>query len=1350
MDPYLIGSDEDGRDVLGAKGDLERLIAELPDTAENQSKRAEYEIQLAMCHYAARDYPECARSLSQAIKLDPKNLDARDGLAFVQGEANHLNQLQAALATLDSMVKDNPESARARLILAFRYSSWKSRKGVPPDLESALKRDMGPELARALELAPEDRDILLATARQTLRLAVKETDPAQRKVRFEEARADIERAIKANPKKQLAIKLNPLQRLRPVVERLFVKASNREPFEQLAVLELRLNQPDAEIDAYRRGLKALPGDPYLRLYLAQALIREGNLVEARQQTESLRQQSPESLREANFHPSSIRLLDAGILAAEKKYQEAVTLLEDARVEFVESAGYQRLQVNLLLAKCHQEIGNLDAAVGAYNRALGIAPDSHQARIALAGLFMKKGDYDRAVEEYGKLVDEIPDLKPQLIRARLAQNERTPEAERRSEDIDRLLAEAKRDIANPRSSATNANTVVLLQVESLMANERYAEARKIVSETLAKNPDVVEFWLADVMLASRMGDYKAGHEILDRARDRVGDRLLFKLARVELFSRQGGPEATKALAELEAAAPTLPPAEQGPVYRALADAAERAKDPVATRRILNSWIERQPDVIQAHAEMLDLCLRTGDIPGTEAPIAALRRLEPENGVKWRMGETAKLIMQARTGKREQIAAAHDQIEEIRKRMPNSSDLPRLEGELAMVEGDPEKALRQFQMALGEGDRRVADLRRVALALRNLGRINEAQRMLREIGDSQELSLQDKQFAAEIALKNREFDRAAELAKQVVPANSEDPQLLLWLAEMLRSAKLMKESEAAVRRAVQLAPADVRPRLSLVRLLVQTKQKDQAREAIAAIEKNIPPGDARLPLAEAAELMGEIKVAGERYDAALKASPNDPVTLRAISQFLIRFNQGAQAEGMLRHMLSPAVKASEDVLQGTRRALAVILAARRIPRMTDEAIALIDQNIRARPGSYEDRRVKAQILAIHPKTREESLRLLAELGTNAKPSPDDEFLACQMLELQGNWDRAYERLQRVLESSPDNPRYLIWAVTKLLENKRIDEAGKWLPNLVSLAPDAIPTKLLQGRYLAARNQLTQAVAVLTNLAKEDPKSTLAVVDTLKKIDRKREAEALLRIQARSDTPAKLMLADYLIKDKRVPEALDILDPLWGAASPNTLGNLYISAIESDRSDRALIDRVAVIVEQQLSRGEAAAKTARPILAILRIRQGKYAEAESLYRQILNEESTNIQTLNNLAWLLAFQDGKADEALRLIDQAISLMGNEPHLLDTRAIVKLRMGQTDSAIKDLKEAISSRADETKAFQFHLAWAHWLAKESAEARLAFHEATKKLGLTPEAIEPLERPMYDQLTAEFGGGPQPN
>ncbi len=145
---------------------------------------------------------------------------------------------------------------------------------------------------------------------------------------------------------------------------------------------------------------------------------------------------------------------------------------------------------------------------------------------------------------------------------------------------------------------------------------------------------------------------------------------------------------------------------------------------------------------------------------------------------------------------------------------------------------------------------------------------------------------------------------------------------------------------------------------------------------------------------------------------------------------------------------------------------------------------------------------------------------------------------------------------------------------------------------------------------------------------------------------------------------------------------------------------------------------------------------------IRQGRFDEAEALFRRSLAGAPEDVEVLNDLAWLLALRDQKnAPEALQLIDRAIEAAGTLPTLIDTRAVVLMRLGKTDEAVSQL-EAIRKRMPGKSSFAFHLAWAYQMAGRVEDARTELAKS-EKLGLRPDGLDPLEHQVLVHVQRWF-------
>ncbi len=155
---------------LGRYGDaaahLEHLLRRSGAEALDRRTSAELRERLARCHRELNHPLEAARSYREAIADDPARVSAYAGLARLL--RSDLRQAEGADEEIQEMVERNPKSARAA-IERWRYARDFAAPGDPADI------------ARALELAPEDVEVRLAAA-----LAAEQgPDPAAARVHWE-------------------------------------------------------------------------------------------------------------------------------------------------------------------------------------------------------------------------------------------------------------------------------------------------------------------------------------------------------------------------------------------------------------------------------------------------------------------------------------------------------------------------------------------------------------------------------------------------------------------------------------------------------------------------------------------------------------------------------------------------------------------------------------------------------------------------------------------------------------------------------------------------------------------------------------------------------------------------------------------------------------------------------------------------------------------------------------------------------------------------------------------------------------------------------------------------------------
>ena len=127
------------------------------------------------------------------------------------------------------------------------------------------------------------------------------------------------------------------------------------------------------------------------------------------------------------------------------------------------------------------------------------------------------------------------------------------------------------------------------------------------------------------------------------------------------------------------------------------------------------------------------------------------------------------------------------------------------------------------------------------------------------------------------------------------------------------------------------------------------------------------------------------------------------------------------------------------------------------------------------------------------------------------------------------------------------------------------------------------------------------------------------------------------------------------------------------------------------------------------------------------GHYKEALQEYRRAVEADPSNIQALNNLAFLLSTRFGNEVEGLKYAQKAKELSPNDAEISDTLGWIYYQEGLYASAIPYLEQSVSRNS--TAQHSFHLAMAYWKAGRREQAQTTLAMARKNNSKIPEAEE---------------------
>lgn len=353
------------------------------------------------------------------------------------------------------------------------------------------------------------------------------------------------------------------------------------------------------------------------------------------------------------------------------------------------------------------------------------------------------------------------------------------------------------------------------------------------------------------------------------------------------------------------------------------------------------------------------------------------------------------------------------------------------------------------------------------------------------------------------------------------------------------------------------------------------------------------------------------------------------------------------------------------------------------------------------------------------------------------------------LEGDFDDASQQLEKSLLNGEVSECRLADDIELLVEHADRDTAEQSPTRLQSQHPGTVDALRLETRLAVRHGEAKRALVLLQSFVDAAPTpnekaarltNAAGLANTVntgcgRDADIDAAAHAFLTEAVQLD-PRKIgQLVVCLLNHGRDVEAFERLDEVWQQLEPEAATGLSLTMLSTGPTHAR-----AARVEMKL----AAALKQRPnallvkvCLADVQSLQRRYAEAESLYRQVLHVDPQNLPALNNLAWLLGMQSRETDEALSLIERAMNSAGSTPQLLETRACIQLAQGHTRQAVSDLQQAIVD-GEATATILLHLAAAQLGDRHREDARQTF-ERSLVAGLNEQLLHPLDRALLQRL-----------
>lgn len=1310
------------------------LLKEYPDDPELLTE-------LGRCQRGLGQYERATTTFRRVIELKEDYVPAYAQLA---GTYRHdLKQPEQGDQWITKMVLTVGDSAEAYLVAASYFYNAQNYEAALKWADEAHKKD------------PSNLEMLLVAA-----------DSARRLGQLDQAEEFAQKAIAASPE-------------------------SPDPYSVYAATQFAKGNADTAINTLEDAASKVKDKGPLYWALASMQIDALRLADA--------EQTIEKLEAVSYPRAQVEFLRGRLLTAKEQWFLAARKLESVRPDVTDSPDLLK-QVDFLLGLCYAQMGNPDQSVASYSRAMTQDPLWPQARLGRAMALLELGRLDEAVNEYRNVVQlgkATPQGVLEFARLLVLSTLSKPPQERNWLEVEQWLDTLEKDDTT-KTDAIILRAEILAAEKRLQEAEQLLEShlsQDAKNDSLGLALVALKLQAGDAAEASRLLDQiekQSGQTLavlLSRARVAVrsGDdkRAKQELANIASAAKKlPGEEYQRLLGTLVGYAIQLSDFDNA--RRWAEEVARLSPNNLEVRLLLFDLALYAQDMAVLSRVLDEIAQIEGQGPIWLYGQAIRLYLESKSENRSLLQQALDYLSRAANLRPNwvRIPALQGQIFDLLG--DTGSAINAYLRAVSLGDRSVRTAGRLVQLLYGQQRFLEADQIIHQLEQQQAPFSSELERLASSIS----LRLEDYERAVELA--RRAVSGSSDYRDHVWFGTVQSVLGLRARAERREkeAQALLAEAEAAFRKGVELAPESVEPWVALVQFYARIGENAKAEQATNEAKEKVKGGIGPLAMGQVYEVLGKLDEAEKYYQEALAIAPNDLLVVRQVTEFYLRTGRTESAVTQLNRIISGQVQASESDVSWGRRSIAMILAAQGGYDNLQKGLELIRQNRSAgRTPNIQDLRAEAILLTSHPqrKKRLEGRDLLEKVVKESpQATPDDRFVLAQMYMADGDVVNAARHMRTLLATRGDDPRYLRAFVAFLLDQGQVAEAEIWQNRLEKVAPDAFPTLALrtriltvQGRYDEAIQRLREFAEKETNAPPSDSPSELSN-DTPSsvspstngevsegqstKVQQLRwalsgerleflgrmlersgkqseanlfyeEAEKLYRKFVEKNPNARLLLASFLARRGKLNEGLELLEASWESSDVALVRAASQVFMTLPSSDQAIVQRVQTILEKACELHQ------RPLSLLMLLgdlygMQGRFAECEAVYREILRRDPKNVIALNNLGAMLAIQGTRLDEAEKLVQTAIDLAGPQVNLIDSHAMVLIARKKPAEALKVLSDAIED--EPIPILFFRQAQAYQLLNKPELAAQAFEQAVKR-GLTKQSLHPIERKIFDGL-----------
>jgi Flp pilus assembly protein TadD len=139
----------------------------------------------------------------------------------------------------------------------------------------------------------------------------------------------------------------------------------------------------------------------------------------------------------------------------------------------------------------------------------------------------------------------------------------------------------------------------------------------------------------------------------------------------------------------------------------------------------------------------------------------------------------------------------------------------------------------------------------------------------------------------------------------------------------------------------------------------------------------------------------------------------------------------------------------------------------------------------------------------------------------------------------------------------------------------------------------------------------------------------------------------------------------------------------------------------------------------------------------KNGHYDVMETQLRTLMRTQPNNPQAYNALGYSLVDRNQRLDEAVKLIEKAVSLAPNDAFIMDSLGWARFRQGNAAEAEKILKNAYNLQPN--AEIGAHLGEVQWKSGQQDQARATWRQAQKLEPDNDTLVKTLKRLQVNDL-----------